>query len=111
MRAHGIQALYAVLLPWLAEVELDLGRWDRRRGRTPRKPCSITAEQPVHGWPIAHAVLARLAALRGDAAACREQAELVLREAPTQDNALAAAQARWALGALHLSRGEYDPAV
>ena len=109
LRANGIQALYAVLLPWLAEVELDLGRWTDARAHA-EEAVLLTPEQRVTAAD-AHAVLARLAALRGDAEACREHAELVLREAPVQDNALAAAQARWALGALHLSRGEYEPAV
>jgi DNA-binding NarL/FixJ family response regulator len=109
LRANGILALYAVLLPWLAEVELDLGRWDDARAHA-EEALRTAAEQRVTAAD-AHAVLARLAALRGDAEACRAHAGFVLREAPAQDNALAAAQARWALGALHLSRGEYDSAV
>ncbi|SFW49889.1 LuxR family transcriptional regulator [Amycolatopsis australiensis] len=109
LRANGISALYAVLLPWLAELELDLGRWDDARAHA-KEALRAAAEQRVTAVD-AHAVLARLAALRGDTEACREHAGLVLREAPAQDNALAAAQARWALGALHLSRGEYDAAV
>ncbi|WP_370970133.1 LuxR C-terminal-related transcriptional regulator [Amycolatopsis sp. cg9] len=109
LRANGILALYAVLLTWLSEVELDLGRWADARAHA-AEALRTAAEQRVTSAD-AHAVLARLAALRGDAQACREHATLVLREAPAQDNALAAAQARWALGSLHLSRGEYEPAV
>ncbi|WP_439385662.1 LuxR C-terminal-related transcriptional regulator [Amycolatopsis lexingtonensis] len=109
LRANGLLALYAVLLTWLAEVELDLGRW-ADAGAHAEEALRTAAEQRVTSVD-AHAVLARLAALRGDAEACREHATLVLGEAPAQDNALAAAQARWALGSLHLSRGEYEPAV
>ncbi|MGW5716281.1 LuxR C-terminal-related transcriptional regulator [Amycolatopsis sp. NPDC003865] len=109
LRANGILALYAVLLVWLAELELDLGRWADARAHA-EEALRTAAEQRVT-VADAHAVLARLAALRGDGPECRRYAELALREAPAQDNALAAAHARWALGALHLSRGELAEAA
>ncbi|MEV4149406.1 helix-turn-helix transcriptional regulator [Amycolatopsis sp. NPDC049691] len=109
LRANGILALYAVLLVWLAELELDLGRWADAQAHA-EEALRTAAEQRVTVTD-AHAVLARLAALRGDAAGCRRYAGLVLREAPAQDNALAAAHARWAWGALHLSRGELAEAA
>ncbi|WP_372667853.1 LuxR C-terminal-related transcriptional regulator [Amycolatopsis kentuckyensis] len=109
LRANGILALYAVLLVWLAELELDLGRWADAQAHA-EEALRTAAEQRVT-VADAHAVLARLAALRGDGPECRRYAGLVLRDAPAQDNALAAAHARWALGALHLSRGELTEAA
>ncbi|MGW4521649.1 LuxR C-terminal-related transcriptional regulator [Amycolatopsis sp. NPDC004378] len=109
LRTNGILALHAVLLVWLADLELDLGRWADAQAHA-EEALRTAAEQHVTSAD-AHAVLARLAALRGDATACRRYAERVLRAAPAQDNALAAAQARWAVGSLHLSRGEFAEAA
>lgn len=111
LRTNGILALYTVLLPWLAELELRLGRWDDAKAH---------AEEALHAADDtgqrttsldAHACLARLAALTGDAEECLRHADFVLRHAPGLHNVAAEAEAKWALGSLHLSRGEHDLAA
>lgn len=59
----------------------------------------------------AQAMLAVLAAIRGEEQRCHELAERCLRRQSTDFNAVDLAQAEWALGLLDLAYGRYEAAV
>ncbi|MEU7142210.1 AAA family ATPase [Nocardia sp. NPDC046473] len=59
----------------------------------------------------ANAMLAVLAAIRGEEQRCHELAERCLRKQSTDFNAVDLAQAEWALGLLDLAYGRYEAAV
>jgi DNA-binding CsgD family transcriptional regulator len=106
LRVRGMLAIYPIMLAWLAEVELRIGRWDEAR---------VHAEEGLHAArDIGHqariadfeSLLALLAAGRGDETACLRHAQ----PAPMR-NRLAEATARWAIGLMHLTRGDNELAA
>ncbi|MDX3224287.1 AAA family ATPase [Streptomyces sp. ME19-01-6] len=110
IRSSGTLALLAPPMIWLAGLECELGLV-RAAGEHAEEALRLTRDmdQPVRAAD-ALAVLARLAALRGDEAACRAHAEAALAGALPLGNRSAAAEATWATALLALARGEHDEA-
>jgi DNA-binding CsgD family transcriptional regulator len=109
LKARGTLAIYPIVLAWLAEVELRIGLWDE--GRAHAEEGLHAARDIGHHARIAdfEALLALVAASRGDEQACVRNANLALT-CPKRNN-LAAAQATWAIGLMYLSRGDHDLAA
>jgi tetratricopeptide (TPR) repeat protein len=111
LRANGLLSMHTVLLPWLAELEHRLGKWPSARAYA-EEGLRAATETGLHATATdAHSLIAHLAGLAGDGERCREHAEKALRLAAVAHNNLAAARANWALGSLHLARGEFEQAA
>jgi DNA-binding CsgD family transcriptional regulator len=109
LKARGTLAIYPIVLAWLAEVEFRIGLWDE--GYAHAEEGLHAARDIGHQARLAdfEALLALIAAARGDERACVHNANLAL--ACTKRNNLADAQATWAMGLMHLSRGNHDLAA
>lgn len=111
IRANGMLAILAVVLPWLAEVEYRIGQYEDAISH---------AEEAVRAaWDSGYharvadclALLALCAAARGDASDCRTYAEQTLAAALPLHNHLAAGHATLALGTLALAEGDHAAAL
>ncbi|KAK1179179.1 AAA family ATPase [Streptomyces sp. NBS 14/10] len=110
IRSSGTLALLALPMIWLAGLECELGLV-RPAEEHAEEALRLTRDmdQQVRAAD-ALAVLARLAALRGDDAACRAYAGEALAIALPLGNRSAAAEATWAAGLLALARGDHGEA-
>ena len=91
--------------------DVEAGRWVR--AETAATALLHTATDNDHGNAacLANAVLAWLAAMRGQSASCARHAEAALAVAEPHGVALAGALATWATGLLALGEGRIDDAV
>ncbi|MEV4494160.1 AAA family ATPase [Micromonospora arborensis] len=111
LRGNGTLAIAAIPLPWLVELELRLGRWDEATAHA-REGLRLARDigQAARVGDLL-ALLALLAAARGDNADCLQLARAAVDAAAPLRNQFAVAQATWALGALDLARGEHERAA
>jgi DNA-binding CsgD family transcriptional regulator len=109
LHRRGTLAIYPIMLAWLAEVELRIGLWDE--GQAHAEEGLRAAHDSGHRARAADldALLALVAATRGDERACRQHTERTLR-CPAR-NRLATATATWATGLSHLAGGDHDRAA
>lgn len=110
LAASGMRAMIGIPLPWLIELDYQLGWWDE--GIAHADEGLRTARELGQRPRVADflSLRALFAAARGAEADCRRDAEQALQAALPLRNQLAAAQATWALGALELARGEHERA-
>lgn len=91
--------------------DVEAGRWERAEDRIGAVVRGGEDNGQSNAVWLATALLAWLAAMRGDGAACHRLADSVLDVAPARRLALAGAIARWAVGLLALGEGRIDDAV
>ncbi|MCK2241716.1 MULTISPECIES: AAA family ATPase [unclassified Crossiella] len=109
LRAVGSAASLVELLFWQADLAYRAGDWDAGVAAA-EEGLRLTHETGQRGQQAnLHALLARYAAARGEAAACREHAERALALAVPMRQRAAAAVATHALALLALAEG--DPAT
>jgi DNA-binding CsgD family transcriptional regulator len=108
IRRQGMVAITAIGLSWLVDLERRLGRWADGivHAEEGLRAARDTGQQQLTVDFLSQ--LALFAAGRGDEGECRRYANLALQTSLPLRNRLAAAQATWALGVMHLARGEYE---
>jgi DNA-binding CsgD family transcriptional regulator len=102
-------AFIAALPDVVADVEG--GRWDRAEERTAAVVRGAAGNGQSNSAWLATALLAWVAAMRGDAPTCHRLAEAVLDVAAPRSLLLAGALAQWAVGLLALGEGRIDEAT
>jgi DNA-binding CsgD family transcriptional regulator len=111
MRGQGMLAIYAAVLPWLAELDIRLGHLTEGQARA-AEGLQAAKDFGQHAR-IAdfHGLLALVAAIRGDDEACDDHAQHAITAAAEINNRYAAATATWALGILALGNREHARAA
>ncbi|MEQ0564825.1 LuxR C-terminal-related transcriptional regulator [Amycolatopsis sp. NEAU-NG30] len=111
MREQGMLTIYAAVLPWLAELEFRLGHLAEAQARA-EEGLQLAGDFGQHARiPDFEAILALVAAVRGDDDACRGHARSAVAAAAATGNRYAAATATWALGILALGRRDHARAA
>jgi DNA-binding CsgD family transcriptional regulator len=111
MREQGMLTIYAAVLPWLAELEFRLGHLAEAQARA-EEGLQLATDFGQHARiPDFEAILALVAAVRGDDDACRSRARSAVAGAAATGNRYAAATATWALGILALGRRDHAQAA
>ncbi|AXB46052.1 hypothetical protein A4R43_29200 [Amycolatopsis albispora] len=107
--ANGMHAVLVLPQLWLAELEFDLGHWDRAQARAEEgiRSTEDTGQRARRADFLA--TLALLAAARGRP--CRDEATAARELALPLHNELAAARATWAIGLAELSNGNAETAA
>ncbi|PRX44529.1 regulatory LuxR family protein [Prauserella shujinwangii] len=108
---NGMHAIVTMPELWLAELAFELGFWEQSGTRAAEGLRSAHDTGQRSRQADFHAVLAMLAATRGESGDCRDHARRCHDLAIPLGNRLAAARASWALGLLELARGNHDLAV
>jgi ATP/maltotriose-dependent transcriptional regulator MalT len=110
LRTTGMLAISAIALPWLVELECQLGLWADAAAHATEglHLARDTGQRPREADFLSQ--LALLAAWRGDVSGCRQRAHLALERALPVHNNFAAAQATWALAASELASGDVEQA-
>ncbi|MFF0637512.1 AAA family ATPase [Nocardia sp. NPDC004151] len=111
LRARGMIGWFPAATVFLGTAELMLGRL--REAEAALKEASRIARDIDQQSQIAHAeaLLALVAAIRGDEHNCRELVERGLHSAPGEFNFVDATHFEWALGLLDLGLGRYETAL
>ncbi|QFU85251.1 Putative HTH-type transcriptional regulator [Amycolatopsis sp. YIM 10] len=107
--ANGMHAVLVLPALWLAELEFDLGHWDRARARAEEGLRSTEDTGQRARRADFHAVLALLAAVRGTS--CLPEVVAARDLAVPLHNHLAASRATWAVGLSELSNGNFRSAA
>lgn len=108
---RGMIGWYPVIGGTLAIAEFILGHFREAEvvaTQSLRMAADIGQPNRVAG---AEAILAMIAAVRGDETRCRELAERNLRDAPSDFNAIDITHCHWALALLDLGQGRYEHAL
>ncbi|MBN6035570.1 helix-turn-helix transcriptional regulator [Amycolatopsis sp. 195334CR] len=107
--ANGMHAVLVLPAGWLAELEFDLGHWDRARARAEEGIRSTEDTGQRTRRADFHATLALVAAARGEP--CLASAVAARDLAVPAHNELAASRALWAIGLSELSNGDFRSAA
>lgn len=91
--------------------DIESGHWDRSEKRLSPVARSAIADGQANSGSMTSALLAWVAAMRGDGPTCHRLAEAVLDAALPRHLALAGAIAQWSVGLLALGEGQIDDAI